>query len=114
MPESSNLYGVILALVSSIGTGAWFWYDKKEKDKAFVNLTKKVENVSDKQIEQENKFVTEPRTREILKEELEVLKKDVSEVKQHVSNINTNLSGLVADIRVITAVQDLINNGKVK
>jgi hypothetical protein len=110
MGDNPNFWSLVIALATLVGGSTWFWYDKKVKDKHFNDLSTKVTKLSDKQIEQENKFVTEPRTREILREEIEGLKRDLSEVKTHVFNISDNLSGLIIEIRVLTAIQDLLKD----
>jgi len=110
MGDNPSLWSLVIALSTLVGGGAWFWYDKKAKDKEFSNLSEKVTKLSDKQIEQENKFVTETRTREILREEIVELKKDISSVKTHVYSISDNLSGLIVEIRVLTAIQDLLKD----
>jgi len=104
---------IISALVGGVGTGVWFWYDKKKDDKAFqvvVNdvklLDKKINTLDNKQTEHENKFVTEAHTRAIIKEEIKPLKDDMIDVKRKTQETYEGVQHILTEMRIKNAVEE--------
>ena len=91
----------------------YFWYDKRKIDDKIKDSERRIEIVSskigelrNKQTEHENKFVTEQRTREILKEEIAPLKEDIASVKSLIEQTHGEVKDLVVEIRVSNAVAE--------
>lgn len=111
----------LIKIISLVATpllviiNAWFWYDKKRTDATISELVTTVSNLSKQQIEHENKFITEQRTREIIRDEIKPIKDDTSETKTNVRTIMENFMELRTDLKVLNAVQETrkeMNNPK--
>lgn len=113
--EVSTLLWFIGILVGFLNL--WFWYDKNKSDKDLSEYKKGVESkftlsfkelstVATKQTEHDNKFVTDQRVRDIVKDEIKPLKDDVSQMKIDISKIMEALQDLATELKVYNAIRD--------
>ncbi len=109
---ASDMLVTVIGILTG-GHGAYYWYDKKRRDKTLDSLTSDMKNTTTElaavktQLDSHSeKFVTDPRAREIVKEEVAVIKEDVAETKEHVSEIHKITQELVTEIRVMNAVEN--------
>lgn len=118
-PTTLTFIGILIAVAN-----AWFWYDKSKTDKdidshkkqvsedkktadtRFINMGKELSQVTQKQTEHDNKFVTDQRVRDIVKDEIKPLKDDVSQMKVDVSKIMASLQELTTELKVNNAIRD--------
>ena len=69
-------------------------------------MGKELSQVTQKQTEHDNKFVTDQRVRDIVKDEIKPLKDDVSQMKVDVSKIMASLQELTTELKVNNAIRD--------
>lgn len=117
--ETSILVGILIGIVN-----AWFWYDKLKSDKMlenhvkqttidkervdalFISLNKELSQVAQKQTEHDNKFVTDQRVRDIVKDEIKPLKEDLSHLKLKIDIIMTSLVDLTTELKIHNALRE--------
>jgi predicted phosphohydrolase len=91
----------------------WMVDLKKTIEARLLKLEEGAEKLRLKQTQHDSIFVTEQRTREVIKEELGPLKEDVqnlnvvvSEVRGVVMNVMERVSALVTEVRIINAIRE--------
>ena len=117
--EPTTVIGILIGLLN-----AWFWYDKNKTDKAvdshkiqvsedkkasdvrFSNMGRELAQVTQKQTEHDNKFVTDQRVRDIVKDEIKPIKDDVAQMKINVARIMESLQELTTELKVHNAIRD--------
>lgn len=109
---TTDLVSAIAAVVASAsGIGnVWFWYDKKKTDADYIKMKDNLSRMEKQQIEHANKFVTEDRSREIIRDEIRSIKEDTAETKSDVKNMMSILSNLESELRVTNAVQQVLQD----
>lgn len=113
MEESVVLFKVLSVIgvgLSGLGSvwSVWFWYDKKQKDDAFDALKNRVDSIRTQQTEHANRFITEHRSREIIKEEIAPLRDDVLFIKNSMTEIRDSVNSLVTELAIHNAVQNAL------
>ncbi len=109
----------LAAAISTLAGGSqvWFWYDKKRRDKLLDNIMTDLKSVSDKQIEHGKVFITEDKTRQLLKEYLDKLElsqaetsKDIKhyqeETSKDIKDINNMITKLATQLEIMNAIKD--------
>ena len=110
--NSDFLIGLLFSVLS-----AYFWYDKRKTDNDMVSYksvmdaklttySKDLAAVSRKQTEHDNKFVTDQRVRDIVKDEIKPIKDDVAQMKINVEKIMDSLNELATELKVNNALRD--------
>lgn len=102
------LYKIISALWVLITCA--FWYDKRRNDKVVEKQNERIGHLEESVTKHSSEFVTDPRTREIIREEVESIKTDIASTKETVNKLHGITTDLVAEIRVMNAVQKIIQN----
>lgn len=117
--ETSYVIAVLMSVASM-----YFWYDKKKADKDLGDYKSSVSDkfklydaiikeIDNKQTEHDNKFVTDQRVRDIVKDEIRPIKEDVAQMKHDVAIILQNVGELTTEIKIQNALRDYeTKNGK--
>tara|TARA_R100000541_G_scaffold58548_1_gene69948 strand:- start:5882 stop:6220 length:339 start_codon:yes stop_codon:yes gene_type:complete len=99
----------------------YFWYDKRKLDReleTYKNLNdqkhevvlRDLTEVTRKQTEHDNKFVTDQRVRDIVKDEIKPLKEDVGGMKRDIGHILESLQKLTIELSVSNALREQDKN----
>ena len=100
---------LLSSLTTGVVGGIWFWDYKKKTDSKVLALESKVSLISEEQVKHSNQFITEPRTRELIREEIKAIKEDIAETKTAISELKSMTQELVTELRVLYAVQEVKN-----
>lgn len=105
--SSGVLLGIVFTIIAGLIGVIYNNLDKKivEQGVRQNNLSDSVNELNAKQTEHENKFVTDTRTREIVREEIQPLREDVHSVRASIESIQKGVNDLVLEFRVFSAVE---------
>lgn len=106
------LLGIVIGCLN-----VWMIYAKTKADKYFEdykcsnsstvnNLSKELARVVNKQTEHDNKFVTDQRVRDIVKDEIKPLKDEVASMNINVTKIMDSLAELTMELKVTNAIRE--------
>jgi septal ring factor EnvC (AmiA/AmiB activator) len=84
----------------------WILYSKTKSDTALKSLDSALAKVVNKQTEHDNKFVTDQRVRDIVKDEIRPLKEEVTQMSINVSKIMESIADLTTELKVSNAIRD--------
>jgi DNA repair ATPase RecN len=104
-------FSVVIGVLCA-GHIKWMTDLKKTVETRLQKLENRAEELRLTQVKHSSTFVTEPRTRDVIKEEISPLKEDIHELKNVVGEIRgvvmtvmEKVSALVTEVRIINAVQ---------
>lgn len=108
MALTPEVISYIAATISTMagGSQAWVWYDKKRRDKTIDEILKDLKELSKKQIEHSNTFVTEEQTRKLLQEYFSKLEQSQAETSKDVKSIHEAVSKLTMQLEIMNAIKD--------
>lgn len=102
--ESSIIAGIVGVLLTCLNL--WILYAKTKSDERIGILSKELAQVVNKQTEHDNKFVTDQRVRDIVKDEIRPLKEEVAQMNINVHKIMDSLTELTMELKVTNAIRE--------
>lgn len=102
------LKGLWAPILAGLG---WMW---KEHKKEMKETQRRFDNVEDRVLTVEHRYVTEDRTREIWKEMVGEMRNDMASIKNSLAVLSTGLQDLRTDLAVSKAVQEALDNRRHK
>jgi hypothetical protein len=102
--ESTTIIGAVCVLVTCLNL--WILYAKTKSDTELKTLATALARVVNKQTEHDNKFVTDQRVRDIVKDEIRPLKEEVAQMSINVFKIMDSLTELTMELRVTNAIRE--------
>jgi hypothetical protein len=102
--ESITIISIGCVLITCLNL--WILYAKTKADTALKTLNFALGKVVNKQTEHDNKFVTDQRVRDIVKDEIRPLKEEVTQMSINVSKIMESISDLTTELKVSNAIRD--------
>lgn len=108
MSLSPEIVSYLAATLSTVagGSQAWVWYDKKRRDRTIDELIKDIKELSKKQIEHSNTFVTEEQTRKLLQEYFSKLEQSQAETSRDVKYIHEAVTKLTMQLEIMNALKE--------
>lgn len=104
-PEVISYLAAVVSTISG-GSQAWVWYDKKRRDKTIDEILKDLRDISSKQIEHSNTFITEEQSRKLLQEYFSKLEQAQAETSKDVKSIGEAIAKLTTQLEILNAIRD--------
>jgi sensor domain CHASE-containing protein len=108
--DSTTIIGIGCVLITALNL--WVLYVKSKSDAELKSLGSALAMVVNKQTEHDNKFVTDQRVRDIVKDEIRPLKDEITQMNSSVRKIVDSVTALTTELKVSNAIRDYEKTNK--